>query len=101
MATAIWHERYMGTRSAAVEAMAAARKYDLYLLTDCDIPFVQAGMGDGEHIREWMTSRFREELEARRARSIWLRGSREARMAAAIMAVDEILEESGWDAGVA
>jgi len=101
MATAIWHERYMGTRSAVVEALAATRKYDLYLLTDCDIPFVQDGMRDGEHIRQWMTGRFCEELEAKRARWVWLRGSREARRAAAVKAVDELLQESGWDSHIA
>ncbi|HET7609759.1 MAG TPA: AAA family ATPase, partial [Gammaproteobacteria bacterium] len=33
LATAVWHERYMGRRSPNVEAFAAARVPDLYLLT--------------------------------------------------------------------
>lgn len=33
LATGIWHERYCGTRSATVEALAAPRRPDLYLLT--------------------------------------------------------------------
>lgn len=92
MATAIWHERYMGTRSPEVEAIAAKRHYDLYLLTDCDIPFVQDGFRDGEKIREWMTQRFRGELSKRLEPWINLRGSIEERMAIAVKAVDELLK---------
>ena len=57
-ATAIWEERYLGQRPA--EVRAAARWPDLYLLTDHDgVPFEQDGLRDGEHLREWMTGRFR------------------------------------------
>ena len=44
LATTVWHERYMGSRSEVVEAMAAARRPDLYVLTADDIPFVQDEM---------------------------------------------------------
>ena len=57
-ATSIWHQRYLGRREATVEAIAALRHYDLYLLTDVDIPFVQDGFRDGEHIRELDASGF-------------------------------------------
>ena len=43
---------------------AAGRRMDLYLLTDCGIPFVQDGTRDGEHLRERMQRRFEEELRA-------------------------------------
>ena len=64
LATAIWHERYMGGRSTVVEALAATRRPDLYVLTGDEIPFVQDGMRDGEHLRLWMTGRFRELLNS-------------------------------------
>lgn len=92
LATAIWHERYVRTRSPEVEALAAVRRYDLYLLTATDIPFVQDGIRDGEHLREWMTGRFREELEQRRLRWVLLRGNHEQRMRSAIEQIDTALE---------
>ncbi|HKO23198.1 MAG TPA: ATP-binding protein, partial [Chloroflexota bacterium] len=61
-ATTLWHERYVGTPSQAVAAVAAGRRADLYVLTDVDIPFVQDGTRDGEHLRHWMHDRFIAEL---------------------------------------
>jgi len=51
LATSIWHERYFGTTSREVARLAAARSYALYILTGDDIPFVQDGIRDGQHIR--------------------------------------------------
>ena len=62
LATCIWQERYMGRSTGPVEAIAAARGYALSVLTSDDIPFVQDGLRDGEHLRGWMTQRFRERL---------------------------------------
>ena len=63
-ATSLWHERYLGRLSPEVEAIAASYRYELYLLTDVDIPFVQDGTRDGEHIRHGMHRRFVEWLTA-------------------------------------
>jgi len=65
LATTVWHERYVGTATPSVIAIAELRRPDLYLLTSCDVPFVQDGLRDGEHVREWMTARFREALAGR------------------------------------
>ena len=90
LATAIWYERYLGGRSEAVEAIATEAVHDLYLLTDHgDVPFEQDGIRDGEHLRAWMTGRFREVLAGRPV--LELRGSPEARLAAAVGAIDELL----------
>ncbi len=62
LATCIWQERYLGRSTAEVEAIAASRRYELTVLTSDDIPFVQDGYRDGEHLRGWMTERFRERL---------------------------------------
>ena len=95
LATAVWHERYVGTRSATVEALADARTPDLYLLTGDEIPFVQDGLRDGEHVRHAMQDRFRELLEQRRAAGgapwVELRGSRAERLAAAVALVDALV----------
>ena len=95
LATAIWHERYLGFRSPAVEALARSRRYTAYLLTDCDIPFVQDGTRDGEHIRRWMTDRFAQELAARPEPWLLVSGDPDARLKAAAAFVDGVVGP-GW-----
>jgi nicotinamide riboside kinase len=86
-ATAIWHERYLGTRSAEVEALAIATP-SLYLLTHHDdVAFESDEIRDGERFRAWMTETFAERLRASPHRVVVVRGSREARVAAASGAI--------------
>lgn len=96
LATAIWHERYVGSSSPSVLSRAAAWQPDLYLLTGDEIPFVQDGMRDGELIRHGMHRRFVEVLEAGDVPWLEVRGSREERLRTAITAV-EALHERGWE----
>jgi len=91
LATSIWHERYVGAHCDAIDAIARSRRYDLYIVTNSDIPFVQDGTRDGEHIRQWMTNRFREELIGRRLPWISVSGTREERLRAAAFAIDPLL----------
>ncbi|MEU8896372.1 AAA family ATPase [Nocardia sp. NPDC048505] len=91
-ATGIWHERYLGTRNAEVERIAARTERDLYLLTDHHgVPFEDDGLRDGEHLRPWMTERFREELARTGRRYRLVQGDRAARLVSAVAAVDEVL----------
>ena len=96
LATTVWHERYVGHASPSVVAVAAGRVPDLYLLTGDEIPFVQDGLRDGEHLRRAMTGRFRDVLTVaeRRGGAPWheLHGSREERLAAALRLVRPLLE---------
>lgn len=93
-ATAVWEERYLGSTSAAVESMAA--RPDLYLLTHHDgVPFVDDGLRDGEHIREWMTDRFQRRLAAAGIPVVSLTGPLEARLDTALAACDELIGR-GW-----
>ena len=63
LATCVWQERYMGRSTGAVERRRRRGSYALEVLTSDDIPFVQDGLRDGEHVRAWMTQRFRERLQ--------------------------------------
>jgi HTH-type transcriptional repressor of NAD biosynthesis genes len=92
LATGIWHERYLRSCSPEVDAITAAHRHDLYLLTDCDLPFVQDGLRDGETIRQWMTRRFEETLTERGLPWVKISGFGEQRLAAAIREVNRILE---------
>ena len=90
-ATSIWHERYMGFHSPEVQKVSEGRRYDLYLLTDTDIPFVQDGTRDGERIRHWMHTKFEEELKKHNKNYLLLSGAHEDRLKKAIQACNEVL----------
>lgn len=89
-ATGLWHERYLGTRSAEVEAVSARRRVDLYIVTGDEIPFVQDGLRDGEHIRHDMHKRFVERLAEDKKPFVVVRGSREERLAQAVSAIGSL-----------
>jgi NadR type nicotinamide-nucleotide adenylyltransferase len=94
-ATSIWHERYMGAPSDDVKAITASRKYDLYVVTDVNIPFEQDDIRDGESFRQWMQGRYVEELSKGPTPMILVSGPHEERFAAAVKRIDEILSRSG------
>jgi NadR type nicotinamide-nucleotide adenylyltransferase len=93
LATALWHERYVTTpdAGAATErllARAHAHRPDLYLLTGDEIPFVQDGTRDGEHIRHAMQDRFRQVLAAQPVPWREVTGDVAARVAASLPLID-------------
>jgi HTH-type transcriptional regulator, transcriptional repressor of NAD biosynthesis genes len=96
--TRIWHERYMGTPSTGVDALAAGMpSRALYILTsEQGIPFEDDGLRDGEHLRSWMGQRFRDELNAQAIPWIEVHGSPEQRLTTALHAVDDLMS-SYWN----
>ena len=90
-ATSVWHERYMKFRSPKVEKISKNRHYDLYLLTDTDIPFVQDGTRDGQNIRQWMHETFITRLRENNKKFEILSGPHEKRFAEAITLIDSII----------
>lgn len=94
LATAVWHERYVGARSASVEARAKSWQPDLYILTGDEIPFVQDGMRDGEHLRHDMARRFREVVTESGVPWIEVTGSPDERLHAALARIEELLDQS-------
>lgn len=91
-ATGTWHERYQKARDPRVDAIGARDKVDLYLLTAPDVPFVQDGLRDGEHIREWMDRRFAEQLANGETPVVRLSGPYEQRFEQAVAAVERLLD---------
>src|SRR4051794_14795240 len=82
-ATGTWHERYYQSRDQRVDAIGAADKVDLYLLTSPDVPFVQDGFRDGETIRQWMHESFKDQLAIGQTPWRLIRGSYTERLAIA------------------
>jgi NadR type nicotinamide-nucleotide adenylyltransferase len=96
-ATAVWQERYVGAVTPEVLAESASMPpRSLYVLTsDGGVPFEDDGLRDGEHLRPWMTGRFREVLESQDVPWIEVRGDRAERLRHALAAVDAVLA-AGW-----
>jgi HTH-type transcriptional repressor of NAD biosynthesis genes len=97
MATAVWHERYLGSRSASVERIADGMSpRALYLLTDHEgVPFEDDGLRDGEHVRGWMNARFAKVLRAGRVPWHLVSGPPDVRLRAALRHVDDAMR-SWW-----
>ncbi len=84
-ATVLWHERYMGGWDRSIDMTEGER---IYILTADDIPFVQDGTRDGEHIRHDMHLNFINKLRDCRKTFIVVSGSHEERMKAAIKFIE-------------
>lgn len=94
LATALWFERYVGTRPLALHDRAAAHRPALYVLTGDEIGFVQDGLRDGEHLRASMQQRFRDELAAQPVPWLEVRGTVAERVAQALPAVERALSDA-------
>lgn len=90
-ATSIWHERYLNKRNIEVESIANSRSYNLYLLTGDEIPSIQDGLRDGEHIRHWMHERFIEELTKTNRPWVLVSGTLDERISQAVRSIDDVL----------
>jgi NadR type nicotinamide-nucleotide adenylyltransferase len=90
-ATGTWHERYLGSRCPAVDAIGDRDVAHLYLLTEPDFPFVQDGFRDGEHVRHDMHDRCVQLLRARGAPMMRISGPPAHRLATAIAAAEQLL----------
>jgi len=91
VATAVWQERYLGVAAAPEPGRA-----DLYLLTDHEgVPFEDDGLRDGEHLRAWMTGRFRAVLATTGVPVVEVTGPPHLRLTTATAAVDALLD-AGW-----
>ena len=81
MSTDLWHERYLGRRNAAVDAVARMRTYDLFVLCDLDIPWEADEIRLGSDSRAQMHQRFLDVLGDERPEAVVLvAGDVETRM---------------------
>lgn len=90
-ATRFWHERYIGTIDPFVNELSCNRRYDLVILTGDEIPFVNDGLRDGEHIRHAMQKRFRKELSKNVTSYIEVSGTIKERLEKAVAACESLL----------
>ena len=98
LSTGVWHERYQWSRSKAVEAIAADRKYEHYFITDYEeVPLEQDGTRDGTNeIRAWMQNRLTQRITESKYRRSCILGGPKMRIAHTVDIVDGYLD-SGWN----
>jgi len=93
LTTVLWSEILFGSCPRWIRELADTRCHDLYLLLDCDVPWV----GDPQRYqpaleeRRAFFGRMKAELEARGRRYVVIRGAWEERFSAAVGAVEEVL----------
>jgi NadR type nicotinamide-nucleotide adenylyltransferase len=90
LSTAVYCEHYFGRCPPWILETAAARKPDLYLLCEIDIPWVADGVRDRGEQREEMQQLFRDAVLRSGVRFAEIRGTRDERMSRAISAVEEL-----------
>jgi NadR type nicotinamide-nucleotide adenylyltransferase len=91
LTTMIWSEMLFGSSPPWVCAEAERRRYDLYLLTDVDVPFVADAVRYLPEQRWAFLARCRKELDARGRRYVLLSGDWDRRFELACSAVEELL----------
>lgn len=91
-ATQLWEKRYMGEVSSNVEKIAQKDKVDLYIITGDEIPFVQDGTRDGQHIRHDMNSEFQQLIKESGVDYILANGTPEERLKNSLQKVKNMIQ---------
>ena len=91
LSTVIYARHYYGVVPPEVDALERARRADLYLLCDVDVPWVHDGIRDRPVDRESMLALFRDALDARALRWTMIRGDWNVRWLTAHDAVETLL----------
>lgn len=86
--TQIWSEIFLKQCPQWIMEINHWRRYDLFLLLDVDIPWVDDGTREFEHIRQSHFNRLKEELESRNCPYLVISGGFEERLAQAIKAIE-------------
>ena len=94
VATEVWQRRYMGETSDAMRAIGARDKADLYIITGDEIPFVQDGIRDGEHVRHEMHQWFIDRIQQTGVPYIVVVGDRDKRLTEAVKATKAMIKKN-------
>lgn len=91
LSTVVYCEHYFGTCPAWIREAAAARRPDVYLLMEIDVPWVADGVRDRGEQREEMQQLFRDAAAASGTAVAIVHGSWHERRQRAVDAIDELL----------
>jgi nicotinamide riboside kinase len=89
MCTKVFSEIYYGFCESALDKAARKHKYDLFLLTDIDVPFEKDDLRDKPNEREMLLQKFEKALIENKKPYILLSGNKEERLQKAISIIEE------------
>ncbi len=90
--TKVYSETYYnGSCDTLIEKYALQNSYDLYLLTNIDIPWQADDLRDKPNQRQIMFSYFKETLEKYNKNFITLSGNKKTRLVTAVKEVDKLI----------
>jgi NadR type nicotinamide-nucleotide adenylyltransferase len=95
LSTAVYAEHYYGQCPEWVTQAVLARRADLYLFCDIDVPWTQDPQRDRPHERQVVQGLFRQALHSRRFPVVDISGAWRDRFLAARTAIDALLFADG------
>ena len=93
-ATQLWQKRYLHTTSKRVHEIAMHDKVNFYVITGDEIPFVQDGTRDGEHIRHAMHQDFITHVKKSGVPYLIVTGSKVSRLKQTMSAINRLLNHA-------
>ena len=97
MVTCILSEYYFGACPEWIKSASYEREYDLYLLTDTDIPWEEdAFQREGPKVRDMLHHRFIQELKKRDLLYILISGTAEERLETSLKAINRLFSNSAY-----
>jgi NadR type nicotinamide-nucleotide adenylyltransferase len=93
LSTVVYAEHYYGSCPDWISDLAVARRGDLYLLCDIDMPWTADPQRDRPDSREAMQALFHRALTSRGFRFVEIRGDRLERFRAARVTIDALVAE--------
>ena len=87
VSTVVYARHYYGACPAWIEAEAFARRGDLYLMADIDIPWTPDGVRDRPNAREELDQAFRDAMAEFKLNARHVRGLGEHRLASALKCI--------------
>jgi nicotinamide riboside kinase len=87
---------YVGHCDPILEKYAVQNTYDLYLLTNIDVPWVGDDLRDKPNERQRMFEQFKENLDKYDRNYITLEGNKKTRLKTAVDHIDRLIEEMNF-----
>jgi NadR type nicotinamide-nucleotide adenylyltransferase len=87
----IWMDHAYGNAPKWILDFIELRHYDLYILTDFDIPYEPDPLREHPEMRDYFTALYKMELENLKTKYIYVTGNHETRMSSAIYVINKLL----------
>lgn len=90
--TKVYSEAYFGFCDPLIEKYAFKNTYDLYFLTNIDIPWEKDDLRDKPYEREKMFAYFKKALDVSKRPYVLIEGNKEDRLKKAVKEIDQLLK---------